>query len=111
MSDATCTASPEDQQAGLSVPPSGLVLASTPIGNLGDMTGRARQILGSADRGLGRDARPTGGLLTALGVRARLQALHEHNEDASIPHLLELLRQNKLIALVSDAGTPLVSDP
>jgi 16S rRNA (cytidine1402-2'-O)-methyltransferase len=106
---------PEDQPDGLpvplAVPPPGLVLVSTPIGNLGDITIRARATLAAADLVLCEDTRHTARLLSALGVSARMQALHEHNEDAAIPALLARLAQGQRIALVSDAGTPLLSDP
>ncbi len=87
------------------------MLVSTPIGNLGDITPRAVEALRTADLVLCEDTRHTGHLLTALGIGARLRPLHEHNEDASIPSLIVLLRRGKRIALVSDAGVPLVSDP
>ena len=91
--------------------PAGLVLVSTPIGNLGDVTTRAVAALRGADLVLCEDTRTTQRLLTALGISARLEALHEHNEEARIPGLLARLRGRAQIALVSDAGTPLVSDP
>ena len=91
--------------------PAGLVLVSTPIGNLGDITTRARAALQGAQLVLCEDTRTTQRLLTALGFSARLEALHEYNEEARIPALVERLRQGARIALVSDAGTPLVSDP
>jgi 16S rRNA (cytidine1402-2'-O)-methyltransferase len=110
MPDATCKASfhsapPEGSRS------SGLVLVSTPIGNLGDITTRARQALADADLLLCEDTRHTSHLLSRLGITTRLQALHEHNEDAQIEPVLDRLRQGERIALVSDAGTPLVSDP
>jgi 16S rRNA (cytidine1402-2'-O)-methyltransferase len=111
MPDEACAASPEPEQDGLSAPPDGLVLVSTPIGNLGDMTPRARAALRAADLVLCEDTRHTSRLLSAIGVKARLQPLHEHNEDAAIPAVLDLLRQGRRVALVSDAGVPLVSDP
>ncbi len=89
----------------------GLVLVSTPIGNLGDMTARGTEALAAADLILCEDTRHTARLLAAIGASARLEALHEHNEDARIPALLERLRGGALVVLVSDAGTPLVSDP
>jgi len=87
------------------------VLVSTPIGNLGDITPRAIEALRGADLVLCEDTRHTARLLAAIGVSAKLRPLHEHNEDASIPALLEMLRRGTRIALVSDAGVPLVSDP
>ncbi len=92
-------------------PPSGLVLVSTPIGNLGDLAPRGRDALAGADLVLCEDTRHTARLMSAIGARTRLAALHEHNEDARIPIVLAALREGKRVALVSDAGTPLVSDP
>jgi 16S rRNA (cytidine1402-2'-O)-methyltransferase len=111
MPDEACTASPEPGPDGQSAPPIGLVLVSTPIGNLGDLTPRARKVLETSDLILCEDTRHTAKLLAAIGVRAKLQALHEYNEDASIPAVLDMLRQGRRIALVSDAGVPLISDP
>jgi 16S rRNA (cytidine1402-2'-O)-methyltransferase len=111
MPDEACAASPEPEQEGRSVLPEGLVLVSTPIGNLGDLTPRARETLRAADLILCEDTRHTSRLLAAIGVRTKLHPLHEHNEDAAIPAVLELLRQGRRVALVSDAGVPLVSDP
>jgi 16S rRNA (cytidine1402-2'-O)-methyltransferase len=87
------------------------VLVSTPIGNLGDVSTRAREVLRASDLVLCEDTRHSARLLTAIGVPARMEALHEHNEDARIGPVLAMLRAGKRIALVSDAGTPLVSDP
>ena len=75
------------------------------------MTPRARLTLEAADLILCEDTRHTGRLLSAFGIAGKLQPLHEHNEDRAIPSLLAMLAQGKLLALVSDAGMPLVSDP
>ena len=91
--------------------PDGLVLVSTPIGNLGDIGARALAALRAADLVLCEDTRITGPMARAFGVPARLSALHEHNEERRIPELLRLLGEGRRIALVSDAGTPLISDP
>jgi 16S rRNA (cytidine1402-2'-O)-methyltransferase len=91
--------------------PAGLVLVSTPIGNLGDMTARAVTVLRLADIVLCEDSRVTARLLSALGLRARLEPFHDHNEDQRIPRLLEAAKAGQRLALVSDAGTPLMSDP
>ena len=91
--------------------PDGLVLIPTPIGNLGDMTARAIATLKAADLVLCEDTRVTARLLTYFAIHARTLALHDHNEDGRIPQVLDMLRQGRRIALVSDAGTPLVSDP
>jgi 16S rRNA (cytidine1402-2'-O)-methyltransferase len=111
MPDEACAASPELRQDGPSAAPIGLVLVSTPIGNLGDLTPRARDTLLAADLILCEDTRHTARLLAMIGARAKLQPLHEHNEDAAIPVVLAQLREGRRIALVSDAGMPLVSDP
>jgi 16S rRNA (cytidine1402-2'-O)-methyltransferase len=111
MPDEACAASPEPEQDGRSVLLDGLVLVSTPIGNLGDLTPRARETLRAADLILCEDTRHTARLLAAIGVKAKMQPLHEHNEDAAIPSVLEMLRRGLRVALVSDAGVPLVSDP
>ncbi len=87
------------------------MLVSTPIGNLGDMTSRARAVLEAADLVLCEDTRTTARLCAAFGIHARLRALHEHNEEQSLPRLLALLGAGRRLALVSDAGTPLLSDP
>ena len=91
--------------------PPGLVLVATPIGNLGDLPPRAAAVLRAADLVLCEDTRTTARLLAHAGIRARTEALHEHNEAARVPALLHQLRIGKRIALVSDAGMPLVSDP
>jgi 16S rRNA (cytidine1402-2'-O)-methyltransferase len=91
--------------------PAGLVLVATPIGNLSDMTIRAAAALRVADHILCEDSRVTARLLAAWGIATRLVALHEHNEDARIPATLDALRAGRTVALVCDAGTPLVSDP
>jgi 16S rRNA (cytidine1402-2'-O)-methyltransferase len=112
MPDQPSAASPPEYQPDSPpVPPAGLVLVSTPIGNLGDITMRARAALAAADLVLCEDTRHTAHLLAALGVSARTQALHEHNEDAAIPALLDRLARGQRVALVCDAGTPLLSDP
>jgi len=114
MPDEACRQVPPQEAVPASAGsnrPSGLVLVSTPIGNLGDMTARARETLAAADLVLAEDTRNTARLLSALGIAARLAALHDHNEEAQIPTVLGLLRQGRTVALVSDAGTPLISDP
>jgi len=87
------------------------VLVATPIGNLADISARALQALREADLILCEDTRMTARLLTHYGIGARTSPLHDHNEEARLPGLLERLRAGARIALVSDAGTPLVSDP
>lgn len=87
------------------------MLVSTPIGNLRDLSPRGRDALATADLVLCEDTRHTARLLAAIGISAKAEPLHEHNEDARIPHVLAALRAGRRVALVSDAGTPLVSDP
>jgi len=88
-----------------------LAVISTPIGNLGDLSPRARDELAAAELVAAEDTRRTGQLLTTLGLSRPLVSLHEHNERERIDELLEKLRAGGRIALVSDAGTPLLSDP
>jgi len=88
-----------------------LHVVATPIGNLEDVTLRALRILGEVDLVLAEDTRRTRALLTHHGIRARLRSLHAHNEAARVKEVLALLGEGRSVALVSDAGTPLVSDP
>ncbi len=88
-----------------------LAVISTPIGNLGDLSPRARDELAAAELVAAEDTRRTGQLLTTLGLSRPLVSLHEHNETERIGELLVKLRDGARIALVSDAGTPLLSDP
>ncbi len=111
MPVAASAAAPDDSRDGLSIPLRGLVLVSTPIGNLGDISARARSVLDASDQILCEDTRRTGRLLAAMNIRGRIETLHEYNEDARIESVLARLRANQTIALVSDAGTPLISDP
>jgi 16S rRNA (cytidine1402-2'-O)-methyltransferase len=91
--------------------PGRLEVVATPIGNLGDLSSRAREVLAAADLIAAEDTRRTGQLLNAIGVRAPLVSLHDYNEEARLEPLLQQLLAGKVIALVSDAGTPLLSDP
>jgi len=91
--------------------PGTLFLVATPIGNLDDVTPRAIEVLRSVDRVLCEDTRHTGRLLDRLGITARLQSFHEHNERAAVPRVVARLSEGQSVALVSDAGTPGVSDP
>jgi 16S rRNA (cytidine1402-2'-O)-methyltransferase len=88
-----------------------LSIVSTPIGNLGDITRRAAETLAAADVVLAEDTRRTGGLLKHLGIETRLMSAHEHNEASRASLVVTMLREGKNVALVSDAGTPLLSDP
>lgn len=111
MPDEACADSPDAERDDSSVPLAGLLLVSTPIGNLGDISTRAREALRGADLILCEDTRHSARLLAAIGATAPTQPLHEHNEDARIAPVLAMLRAGRRVALVSDAGTPLVSDP
>jgi len=88
-----------------------LDVVGTPIGNLGDLSPRAREALAQADLVAAEDTRHTGAMLAFLAVSARLVSVHDYNEAARIDGLIAQLRDGKVIALVSDAGTPLLSDP
>jgi 16S rRNA (cytidine1402-2'-O)-methyltransferase len=101
----------------------GLHLVATPIGNLGDMSRRALDVLGAADVIACEDTRVTGGLLSKLGLnksehksehkseRAQLVPYHEHNAEEMRPRLIARMLAGEAVALVSDAGTPAISDP
>ena len=88
-----------------------LQVVATPIGNLADLSARAREALSSADVIAAEDTRRTRVLLTAIGIAKPLVSLHAHNESQRTPELLARLAAGETIALVSDAGTPLLSDP
>lgn len=88
-----------------------LYICATPIGNLEDVSARLRRVLSEVDVIAAEDTRRTLKLLNALGLKARLVSYHEATEEAQSKHLLRLLRSGKDVALVSDGGTPLVSDP
>ncbi len=88
-----------------------LFIVATPIGNLEDLSSRARQTLADVDLIAAEDTRHTGRLLSHFGVDARLLALHDHNETDRAEMLVRELTSGRSVALVSDAGTPLISDP
>lgn len=89
----------------------GLYLVATPIGNLGDISARAVEVLKKADLIACEDTRVTSKLLSYLGISAKLTPYHEHNAEKVRPQLMERLKNGEMIAQVSDAGTPIVSDP
>lgn len=91
--------------------PGRLLLVATPIGNLDDLSPRATRALAAADLVACEDTRHSGRLLAHLGLKKRLVSLHEHNERRRIPELVAALERDETIAVVSDAGTPLLSDP
>jgi 16S rRNA (cytidine1402-2'-O)-methyltransferase len=88
-----------------------LAVVATPIGNLGDITRRAIDCLAAADLVLCEDTRVTGRLLAHLGLKRPLRPYHDHNAARMRPEILRALEQGQTVALVSDAGTPLISDP
>ncbi|HAJ47969.1 MAG TPA: 16S rRNA (cytidine(1402)-2'-O)-methyltransferase, partial [Alphaproteobacteria bacterium] len=97
---------PDDRQL---IP--GLYVIATPIGNARDITLRALDMLRGADVLLVEDSRVSAKLLSLHGIRKPLISLHDHNESRSIQSLMERVRKGERLALLSDAGTPLVSDP
>jgi 16S rRNA (cytidine1402-2'-O)-methyltransferase len=88
-----------------------LWIVATPIGNLGDLSPRAAEVLGAVDVIACEDTRRTGLLLQHLGAKKPMRSLHEHNERARTGEILALLAAGSDVAVVSDAGTPLLSDP
>lgn len=88
-----------------------LYVVGTPIGNLGDFSPRAREVLARVDLVLAEDTRHSRKLLDHFALHPRLQSLHEHNEREETPRLLARLQAGESLALISDAGMPLVSDP
>jgi 16S rRNA (cytidine1402-2'-O)-methyltransferase len=88
-----------------------LIVVATPIGNLGDLSPRGAETLRGVDLVLAEDTRRTGKLLAHVGSEVRQLSLHEHNERERAAEVVERLREGQRIALVSDAGTPAVSDP
>ena len=91
--------------------PGRLYVVATPIGNLGDISNRARETLQQCSLIAAEDTRHTGSLLKALGVRTPMLSLHEHNEEQRCTELIERMRAGASVAVVSDAGTPAISDP
>ena len=91
--------------------PGHLYVVATPIGNLADLTERARAILGTVDLVACEDTRTTGAMLTRLGLHRELVPYHDHNETEAAEKLAELIALGKSVAVVSDAGTPGLSDP
>ena len=109
---------PSETQSGSETKPAssrelkpGLYLVATPIGNLGDLTFRARDVLAAADVIACEDSRITRRLADAYGIQAPLISYHEHNAERMRPKIIERVKCGEAVALVSDAGTPLISDP
>jgi 16S rRNA (cytidine1402-2'-O)-methyltransferase len=99
------------QDAHDSGPRATLFVVATPIGNRADLSPRARDTLAAVDVVACEDTRHTGRLLAHLGLDCRLLSLHEHNERRRVDEILDRLARGESVALVSDAGTPLLSDP
>lgn len=97
--------------SSLTPQPGTLYVVATPIGNLADLTDRARAILGQVDLVACEDTRTTGALLSRLGLRRDLFPYHEHNEVPAAEQLADAIAGGKSVAVVSDAGTPALSDP
>ena len=93
------------------MPAASLYVVATPLGNLEDITLRALRILSEVDLVAAEDTRHSRGLLAHHGIECKMLALHEHNEEKQAPQLVERLLAGESIALISDAGTPLLSDP
>ena len=89
----------------------GLYCVSTPIGNLGDITLRAIYILNKSDVILSEDTRVSSKLLSKFNIKTKLLANHKFNEKKNVKNVLNLLKKNKIISIISDAGTPVISDP
>lgn len=96
---------------GQDLPCPALYIVGMPIGNLGDITLRALWVLSKVDAIAAEDTRETGKLLTKFNIQSNLFPVHQHNEHEGAEKILALLRQGKRVALVTDAGTPAVSDP
>ncbi len=88
-----------------------LYIVATPIGNLGDMTSRAIEILSNVDLVIAEDTRHAGILLNHFAIRVTTWSCHEHNEKKQLPAIMARMDQGQSIALISDAGTPLINDP
>lgn len=101
----------EPERPAQAMPPGTLFVVATPIGNLGDLSARAKEVLASVELIAAEDTRHTRQMLHACGIDTPLTSLHEHNEGSKSQALVARLSQGDTLALVSDAGTPLISDP
>lgn len=95
----------------MSTIPAGLYLVATPIGNMGDITMRALEVLRAADLVICEDTRVTQKLLSNFGLKKKLSVYNDHSTENTRQKIIDELRAEKILALVSDAGTPLISDP
>lgn len=95
----------------MSIIPGALYVVATPIGNLGDFSARAIEVLGAVARIAAEDTRHSAPLLQRHGIATPMISLHEHNERSRVEQLIEELQSGAALALISDAGTPLISDP
>lgn len=89
----------------------GLYVVATPIGNLSDLSPRSIEVLSACDLILAEDTRHFGKIASTFGIESKKLSLHEHNESKRIDEVLELISEGRKVALVSDAGTPCISDP
>jgi 16S rRNA (cytidine1402-2'-O)-methyltransferase len=110
LPNTTYVTDPQHPEEG-DVRPGCLYVVATPIGNLGDFPPRAQRVLAGVTRIAAEDTRNTGVLLSHFGIHTPLLALHEHNEERQAVAVVDALQRGDSIALVSDAGTPLISDP
>lgn len=112
--EETATNQPDTRPGGRAIRAQmipGLQIVATPIGNLGDLSPRAAAILNAVDVIACEDTRVTGKLLSAYGIETRMAPYHDHSSTDARDRLIDRLKQGKSVALVSDAGTPLISDP
>ncbi len=98
-------------QSSRAVEPGHLYVVTTPIGNLGDLSPRAQAVLSAVDRICAEDTRNSSRLLAHYGIRTSVTAVHEHNESNACANLVGAMQSGSAFALISDAGTPLISDP
>ncbi len=102
---------PASDSSATDIRPGTIYVVATPIGNLGDLSARAREVLASVSLIAAEDTRHTRQLLQSFGIETALTSLHEHNEAGKSAELVERVVQGESLAIVSDAGTPLISDP
>lgn len=111
QSPNTVSSQPDEQSPAINTLDAGLYVVATPIGNLRDITLRALDVLRGVDMILAEDTRQSAKLLAAYDIKTPLRAYHDHNAAKSVPGLIKKLEDGARLAIISDAGTPLVSDP